>query len=388
MTNPAGAVWASILGQRAVEDAAQVFSFGQAVSQVQSSILNDSNLLSAWSTPPAAEFGSLPSANPETNMQTTVGRANVDAAMIDFQARISRLGGGPLASAAQPAFTYQAFNQSVTPLDTLQSLGCAVSSGAGLLVQHTCPETWEQYGPNLLANSSAALDQLSALNSMFGEVARNFSSTPFPLLLDQLPASEFGATPYSQMVWPDQPRWAWANPLFPSSTAVGPQFALWPLTTVEGGGVVRLQSPQQMLDYLMSFKGVPYSLGGTTRAGIDCSGLPYVVFRKFGINIPRTTFAQWGPGPEAGQHVGTNPANWRPLDLVYFHIPRSEGGENGYANHLGVYIGHGQMLMATSSSEPCSVQNLNNGYWNANHRLIGAVRFHSDDCDDQEISLL
>ena len=42
--------------------------------------------------------------------------------------------------------------------------------------------------------------------------------------------------------------------------------------------------------------GVPYRYGGTSRDGVDCSGLTYRVFGSLGINLPRTAAEQYRKG--------------------------------------------------------------------------------------------
>ncbi len=45
-----------------------------------------------------------------------------------------------------------------------------------------------------------------------------------------------------------------------------------------------------------SYIGTPYKYGGTTRAGLDCSGLLMLSFKKIGKSIPRTSEGQWKVG--------------------------------------------------------------------------------------------
>ena len=44
-----------------------------------------------------------------------------------------------------------------------------------------------------------------------------------------------------------------------------------------------------IIDYAETFEGVKYKYGGTTKKGMDCSGLVTTVFKKEAITLPRTT---------------------------------------------------------------------------------------------------
>ncbi len=44
-----------------------------------------------------------------------------------------------------------------------------------------------------------------------------------------------------------------------------------------------------LIDFAKQFEGVKYKFGGTTKAGMDCSGLVYETFKAFDISLPRVS---------------------------------------------------------------------------------------------------
>ena len=109
----------------------------------------------------------------------------------------------------------------------------------------------------------------------------------------------------------------------------------------------------------LRYLGVPYAWGGTSFGGVDCSGFVWAVFAKNGIYLPRTADAQF----EEGRHVSAR--DLRAGDLVFFQTYALG------ASHVGIYLGDGKFVHA-SSSDGVRVDQLGEDYYSA--RYIGARR--------------
>lgn len=84
-----------------------------------------------------------------------------------------------------------------------------------------------------------------------------------------------------------------------------------------------------------SFLGTPYVWGGTSRAGVDCSGLTYLAYKQMGVDIGRTTYSQYANTTRISK------GQLRPGDLVFSRF--GADGKKGPA-HVGMYIGNGKTI--------------------------------------------
>jgi cell wall-associated NlpC family hydrolase len=110
----------------------------------------------------------------------------------------------------------------------------------------------------------------------------------------------------------------------------------------------------------LSYRGVPYRLGGADPNGFDCSGLVWYVYAQHGLTMPRTVEEQY----RVGETVA--PSRLEAGDLVFFSTT-SRG-----ASHVGIVIGGDSFVHAPASNGVVRVERLGSSYWS--QRYVGARR--------------
>ena len=101
--------------------------------------------------------------------------------------------------------------------------------------------------------------------------------------------------------------------------------------------------------------GKPYVWGAQGPSSFDCSGLTYYVYKNAaGITLPRVSSDQSRYGTTVSK------SNLKAGDLVFFD---TSGPNNGAVSHVGIYVGNGQMIHASSSSSKIVQVSIETSYW-------------------------
>ena len=151
---------------------------------------------------------------------------------------------------------------------------------------------------------------------------------------------------------------------------VGAGVALAPvpaLATVPGPVPGTTQPPAQVVaptaaaqvavDTALAQLGDPYVWGGAGPDAFDCSGLTQYAYAAAGISLPHSSSMQSTMG------VPVSRADLQPGDLLFFYSPVS---------HVGMYIGDGQMVHASTSGVPVKTAAIDSmGSFTSARRIAG-----------------
>ena len=110
---------------------------------------------------------------------------------------------------------------------------------------------------------------------------------------------------------------------------------------------------QQIIDYAKQYLGVPYVYGGNGPSCFDCSGFTTYVYRHFGYTLNRTASGQLSNGTQVSK------SELQAGDLVFF----KDGGSKP-VSHVGIYIGGGEFIHASTSTYEVKINDLTSGYYN------------------------
>lgn len=118
---------------------------------------------------------------------------------------------------------------------------------------------------------------------------------------------------------------------------------------------------ENILTQASKYKGAGYKFGATLDEApnlFDCSSFTQLVFKQNGIEIPRVSRDQ--------ASVGIYVQSLQPGDLMFF--TNNDLYSDGRVGHVGIYMGDGSMIHASSSLGVDITKNvLSNPYWGRNY---------------------
>jgi peptidoglycan endopeptidase LytE len=129
---------------------------------------------------------------------------------------------------------------------------------------------------------------------------------------------------------------------------------------VRGEEVSDRDDADSLVRTALTFRGVPYRWAGMSSRGMDCSGLVARVLGLHGIRAPHSAKALYKLGKPVARE------DLQPGDLVFFHTTRPG------ISHVGIYMGDGKFIHASSRGGRVTVDRLDQGYYC--QRLVGARR--------------
>lgn len=110
----------------------------------------------------------------------------------------------------------------------------------------------------------------------------------------------------------------------------------------------------QVVETALSFVGYPYVYGGSSPKGFDCSGFTSYIYKQFGYSLNRTCSGQLDNGTPVSM------SELQPGDLVIF---KKYASSSGRASHVGIYIGGGEFVHASTAKVGVIVNKLTDAYY-------------------------
>ena len=110
-----------------------------------------------------------------------------------------------------------------------------------------------------------------------------------------------------------------------------------------------------IVETALSHLGTRYVYGGASAGGFDCSGFTMYIYKQFGVTLNRSSKDQVNNG------VAVSKSNLQQGDLVFFST-------NGvYPTHVGIYIGDGNIVHASTAKDGVKISSLNTSYYTTNY---------------------
>lgn len=113
----------------------------------------------------------------------------------------------------------------------------------------------------------------------------------------------------------------------------------------------------RIINTALTYSGVKYRYGGTSRKGMDCSGLLYVSFSENEVSLPRISHEMAGEGKRIGLE------KVRKGDLLFFKTSR----RGKRINHVGLVVSVEEddiKFIHSTTSRGVIISSLREGFWN------------------------
>ncbi|UOB18719.1 C40 family peptidase [Abyssalbus ytuae] len=117
------------------------------------------------------------------------------------------------------------------------------------------------------------------------------------------------------------------------------------------------KNTSKIIQTALSYNGTKYRYGGTTKKGMDCSGLIYTSFTTHNVSLPRTSSMM----STQGKKIQIREA--REGDLLFFRTNKKKKG----INHVGLIVatnGDDIKFIHATTSRGVIVSSIKEGYWN------------------------
>ncbi|MFV0564975.1 MAG: C40 family peptidase [Flavobacteriaceae bacterium] len=114
---------------------------------------------------------------------------------------------------------------------------------------------------------------------------------------------------------------------------------------------------ENIIDFAKDFEGVKYKWGGTTKAGMDCSGLVFESFKAYDVLLPRISRDM----AKQGEKISLNQVAQG--DLLFFIT----GNRRGTINHVGLVVSTSNNVIEfihSTTKLGVVVSSLSEDYWN------------------------
>ena len=123
-------------------------------------------------------------------------------------------------------------------------------------------------------------------------------------------------------------------------------------------GDVSFGAPPAAKESLMAFSkrflGLPYTWGGASSFGYDCSGFTQMLGRRRGLRLPRDS----GPQASWDGALAVGRQDLQPGDLLFFGAPPAK------ITHTGFYLGGGEFIHATTHEKPVvQISRIDDPHW-------------------------